>query len=233
MKDSQPYIAVRFLTFSGFSARWKAFISMGSNLLNKFSAKGLVFGKMLGSGAGSGFSIYPDWGTYAWFTVFDSKSDAEYFFKSDETYQNLLKFSFSSYGWDALPIKSHGTWNGVNLFSKIPEIDHIGRVAVLTRASIKKSQAFRFWWNVPSASRNIKKQPGMLFSKGVGEFPLIEQATLSLWNSEKELNDFAYKSREHSPMVQKTKKYNWYSEELFLRMSIIRTYGSNLQDLDQ
>ena len=111
MKDSQPYIAVRFLTFSGFSARWKAFISMGSNLLNKFSAKGLVFGKMLGSGAGSGFSIYPDWGTYAWFTVFDSKSDAEYFFKSDETYQNLLKFSFSSYGWDALPIKSHGTWN--------------------------------------------------------------------------------------------------------------------------
>jgi hypothetical protein len=62
----------------------------------------------------------------------------------------------------------------------------------------------------------------------VGEIPLFEQATLSLWNSQKELNDFAYKSRQHAPVVKKTRDYNWYSEELFLRMRIIDKFGENL-----
>ena len=60
MKYSQRYIAVRFMTFSGFRSRWRAFVGMGLNLRHKISGEGLVFGKMLGSGAGEGFSVWPD-----------------------------------------------------------------------------------------------------------------------------------------------------------------------------
>tara|TARA_B110000008_G_scaffold9599_2_gene9338 strand:- start:2685 stop:3380 length:696 start_codon:yes stop_codon:yes gene_type:complete len=225
MKYPQPYIAVRFMTFSGFRSRWRAFVGMGLNLRHKISGKGLIFGKMLGSGAGEGFSVWPDWGTYAWFTVFDTEENALSFFASDNIFNDLVACSSSVFGWDAIPLKCHGTWNGINPFGELSEIEHSGQLAVLTRASIKKSQALRFWWNVPAASRNISNHPGLIFSKGVGEYPLLEQATLSLWNSTEELNEFAYKSRQHAPVVKKTRKFNWYSEELFLRMMVIKKYG--------
>ena len=228
MKDHNIHIAVRFMTFKGFKARWRAFVGMGSTIRNKLTGKGLIFGKMLGSGAGKGFSIVPDFGTYAWFVVFDSKTNSSQFFKDDIVYNELRNYSSSIYGWNAAPIRAHGTWNGIKFFEGVASKDHEGEVAVLTRASIRRSQAIRFWMNVPSASRNLSDHAGLNFSKGVGEIPLFEQATLSLWNSQKELNDFAYKSRQHAPVVKKTRDYNWYSEELFLRMRIIDKFGKNL-----
>ena len=60
MKDHNIHIAVRFMTFKGFKARWRAFVGMGSTIRNKLTGKGLIFGKMLGSGAGKGFSMVPD-----------------------------------------------------------------------------------------------------------------------------------------------------------------------------
>ncbi|MEY2998906.1 MAG: Spheroidene monooxygenase, partial [Bacteroidota bacterium] len=61
--------------------------------------------------------------------------------------------------------------------------------------------------------------------KGVGEYPLVEQATMSVWNSADELDAFAYRSRQHAPMVQKTRKHQWYSEEMFIRMEVLNVIG--------
>ncbi|MEY3855064.1 MAG: Spheroidene monooxygenase, partial [Bacteroidota bacterium] len=61
------------------------------------------------------------------------------------------------------------------------------------------------------------------FAKGVGEFPLTEQATCSLWESAAHIDAFAYKSNEHSPMIKKTRQFNWYREEMFVRMKVLRT----------
>jgi hypothetical protein len=59
----------------------------------------------------------------------------------------------------------------------------------------------------------------------VGEYPLIEQATLSVWESAAQLDEFAYRSRQHAPMVKKTRQYNWYREEMFVRMEILKFIG--------
>lgn len=214
------------MTFSGWRARWRAFGAMGISLRQGLAAPGLCFGKMLGSGAGQGFSIWPDWGTYAWFTVWENPESAEAFWSNDPMFQDLLGYATSVYGWEARPLRGHGTWNGQQPFA-FPEagVRTAGSVAVLTRASIARKQALRFWWNVPRASRGVQDQPGLRYAKGVGEYPLVEQATMSVWNSADELDAFAYRSRQHAPMVQKTRKHQWYSEEMFIRMEVLNVIG--------
>ncbi|MBL6626616.1 MAG: hypothetical protein ISP50_00775 [Cryomorphaceae bacterium] len=220
------HISVRFMTFSGWRARWRAFGAMGISLRQGVAAPGMCFGKMLGSGAGQGFSIWPDWGTYAWFTVWEDPESAEAFWSNDPMFQDLLGYATSVYGWEARPLRGHGTWNGQQPFA-FPEagVRTAGSVAVLTRASISRKQALRFWWNVPRASRGVQDQPGLRYAKGVGEYPLVEQATMSVWNSADELDAFAYRSRQHAPMVQKTRKHQWYSEEMFIRMEVLNVIG--------
>jgi len=214
------------MTFSGWRARWRAFGAMGISLRQGVAAPGLCFGKMLGSGAGQGFSIWPDWGTYAWFTVWENPESAEAFWSNDPMFQDLLGYATSVYGWEARPLRGHGTWHGQQPFA-FPEagVRTAGSVAVLTRASIARKQALRFWWNVPRASRGVQDQPGLRYAKGVGEYPLVEQATMSVWNSADELDAFAYRSRQHAPMVQKTRKHQWYSEEMFIRMEVLNVIG--------
>ena len=214
------------MTFSGWRARWRAFGALGISLRQGVAAPGMCFGKMLGSGAGQGFSIWPDWGTYAWFTVWENPESAEAFWSNDPMFQDLLGYATSVYGWEARPLRGHGTWNGQQPFA-FPEagVRTAGSVAVLTRASIARKQALRFWWNVPRASRGVQDQPGLRYAKGVGEYPLVEQATMSVWNSADELDAFAYRSRQHAPMVQKTRKHQWYSEEMFIRMEVLNVIG--------
>ena len=71
------------------------------------------------------------------------------------------------------PLRGHGTWNGQQPFV-FPEAGRraAGAVAVLTRASIARKQALRFWWNVPGASRGVQDQPGLRYAKGVGRVSL-------------------------------------------------------------
>jgi hypothetical protein len=189
-------------------------------------ADGLGFSKHFGSGAGSGFSIIPDFGTYAFIGAWSDPAFAEQFFSSHQDWNAFLDLSSDQWGWDGVPIKGHGTWHGREPFYySPPPNDWNGKVAVITRASIRKSRAHLFWWNVPASSRNIDTHEGLIYSKGIGETPLLEQATVSLWRAEADLNRFAYKSREHAPVVKKTRKYNWYSEEMFVRMAVTNVHG--------
>ena len=69
-------------------------------------------------------------------------------------------------------------------------------------------------------SKAIQNAKGVLWYKGVGEWPLVQQATFSLWNSLEEVKDFAYKSSHHAAIVKKTRKRNWYKEDLFARFAV-------------
>ena len=55
----------------------------------------------------------------------------------------------------------------------------------------------------------------LLFSKGIGEFPLLMQATYSLWSNAKAMMNYAYQNPKHTEMVKN--RTGWYSEELFAR----------------
>jgi hypothetical protein len=218
-------ISIRFLTFKGFSNKRFALAEMGKTRFNPWKAEGLVFAKHLGVGKGNGFSILPDFSTYAFLGVFESEEYAKQFFTSNARWLEIHSKTERISGWDGFAIKAHGSWNQQQPFilSEVPKY-FSGQIAVITRASIRWSQAWRFWMNVPASSKNIELQEGLLMAKGVGELPLVEQATFSLWNSQKQLDQFAYKSRQHAPMIKKTRQYNWYKEEMFVRMAIFKMY---------
>ncbi|MFD3275988.1 spheroidene monooxygenase [Aquirufa echingensis] len=220
------FVTIRFLNFTGFQAKRHAFAEMGRSLVQCWSAPGLLFAKHLGTGAGNGFSILPNFGLYAWLGVWESPQKAEAFFLTDARWLQLAQQSNSISGWDAIPLKGKGTWNGKQPFDfsdSIPAWD--GPVAVITRASIRWHKSLLFWWNVPSASKHLEGKQGLTYAKGVGEFPLLEQATFSLWESSSNLDQFAYQSKEHAPMIKKTRQYDWYSEEMFVRMGVVNQWS--------
>ena len=100
------------------------------------------------------------------------------------------------------------------------------RIAVLTRARVRFSRLHRFWGHVGQAARAIEQAPGCLFTKGVGEWPLAMQATFSIWESAEAMRNFAYASEGHKEIVQKTRRENWYSEDMFARFEIEDMSGS-------
>jgi hypothetical protein len=220
---SGQFITIRFLQFSGFFAKRHSFAEMGRSLVTGWSADGLVFSKHLGTGAGNGFSIWPNFGLYAWLGVWESPEQAERFFESNSRWLQFSAFSDRISGWDAIPMKGKGTWNGLQPFDFSNQNDSWeGPVAVITRASIRWHKALLFWWNVPSASKHLEGKKGLTYAKGVGELPLFEQATFSLWESASNLDQFAYQSKEHAPMIKKTRMYDWYREEMFVRMKVVK-----------
>jgi hypothetical protein len=99
-------------------------------------------------------------------------------------------------------------------------------VAVLTRASIRPSKAIEFWKNVPPVQSQMKKANGLLFSVGVGEMPVLRQATFSVWESEAAMKEFAYSMQEHKEVIRQTRNRNWYSEEMFTRFRPLSWAGT-------
>ena len=70
-------------------------------------------------------------------------------------------------------------------------------------------------------SKAIEKAKGVIFYKGIGELPFIQQATISIWKNNNFINDFAYKEIDHATIIKKTRKNNWYKEDLFSRFLLI------------
>jgi hypothetical protein len=214
-----------FFKVTGASNQWWAFKQMQLGLEKLKSVQGLSFYKIFGSGADNGFSAWPNFSTYVLLTVWDSEVEAEDFFRNDPfflEYREKSKESFTVYSQSA---EAHGLWDGTNPFVQQTKVSPTQPVMVLTRARIRFSKLLSFWSRVNQVSKSLMDYEGARFSIGVGEWPLIQQATLSLWCSQKEMLDYAYKNKKHKAVIQLTRKLNWYSEEMFARFLPYRISG--------
>jgi hypothetical protein len=119
----------------------------------------------------------------------------------------------------------HGSWDGLSYKHSGVGSDNISeKIAVLTRATIRFTKLLRFWKYVPSAAVQLRKQPGLQFTVGIGEIPFIKQATFSVWDSVESVKNYAYHQAVHKEIVRLTKKEKWYSEEMFVRFQIIEEF---------
>jgi hypothetical protein len=225
MNDNKntPFTTITFFNLLSINKFW-AFAQMrnGGKLLN--NQNGILFSKLMGSGRGAGFSIIPNFSIYSMLTVFQSY---QHFidFTNSEFWQNYSSRSHESFTVILSPLEVKGTWNNKQPFgTKNPPTNELR--AVITRASIKKSKLVQFWKQVPATSKAIEKAKGKLFSIGIGELPLIEQATFSMWENSKAIRDYAYRNKAHKKAVTDTHKINWYSEEMFARFNPIATIGT-------
>ncbi len=187
--------------------------------------QGLQFYKLLGSGRSLGFNPFPDWGTYAILQIWDSQAAADAYFTSalHQRYQKKAKEVWTLY---LRPIQCKGLWSGGQPFQIQPPDPALKSLAVITRASIRWRQMWKFWQYVPISQRPIDQASGLLYTKGVGEVPFVQMATFSLWENEAALRKYAYESPEHLEAIRRTRELDWYGEEMFVRFQPYASRGT-------
>jgi heme-degrading monooxygenase HmoA len=197
---------------------------------------GLRFFKLLGSGGTDGFGLNPNWDRYALLATWDSPQAAAAF-EASALWADYQRRSQEQLRLELLPIRAHGLWDGQQPF-EVPAggagpaagaLPPAGPVGVLTRASIHLRKARRFWsYAGPGAAplRALAEAPGVRLAIGLGELPVVRQATFSLWDSEQAVQDYAYRDVRHREVIQLTRAENWYSEEMFARFRVLRGSGT-------
>lgn len=197
--------------------------------------KKISFWKLLGSGKSGSFDKNPDWQQWGIFvvirpgeTVPDTENPDFYRFIFGRGIAKWMKL-FHCEAWTIVlePVEGHGLWDRKAVFGALPSnLPFNGPIAILTRASIRLSRLRQFWRHVPAVSGKMSGAPGFLFSLGIGELPLVKQATFSIWRSVQDMKAFAYQDKDHLKVIQKTRKESWYSEEMFIRFAIIASLGT-------
>ena len=185
-----------------------------------FFNKKLHFFKLMGTGKNGTFDKVPDLSQWSILVTYTSNLTLEAQFGNF-----ILKwfdlFCQKQTIYELQPIEGHGLWDKKKVFGDFPATtEYEGEIAVLTRATIRLRKLRYFWQNVaPIASQMITAE-GFITSYGVGEIPWIKQATFSIWESKAMMKKFAYRMPEHKAVIKKTRKQNWYSEDMFTRFVI-------------
>ncbi len=206
-------------SFKGLRRRWRALQLMGLSPGMLKDVDGLQFGKMLGSGGGNGFSILPNFGVYALLGVWRDEAAAREFMAGGELFVECKKVSTGCRTFFMRTATVHGSWEGQSPFVVNAVAGPADPVCVITRATIARRHLWHFWRYVPPVSRSVIGREGLRYAIGIGELPIIQQATFSWWESNEAMQNYAYKSRHHSEVVRKTRELGWYSEELFARLA--------------
>jgi len=199
---------------------------MQLGLIQLKNVTGLSFYKILGSGAKNGFSAIPNFGTYVLLCIWESESHAEIFFTENNFFKEYHERSSENMTVYMHSAEVHGSWDERQPFQKNAELAMDKPIIVLTRARIRFRKLLSFWSRVGSVSQSLENYEGLVISIGVGEWPLIQQATLSIWKTQQEMMDYAYKNPKHREVVMLTRKLNWYKEEMFARFVPFKFIGT-------
>lgn len=205
-----------------------AFKQMGLVGQNLHKVLGLKFFKVLGTGGGNGFSLRPDFSTYAFLGVWKDVQHAESFFDSHPFFQQYLNKADGYRTFYLRPIHVYGLWSGQQPFTvtKSDKKTTPVPIAIITRATLRWQRLLSFWKAVPFASKAIEAAQGIQFYKGIGEWPFVQQATFSIWDDFEAVKNFAYKGKAHAKIIKQTRKKNWYKEDLFSRFEILKDTGN-------
>ena len=189
--------------------------------------KGQLFYKLMGSGKDHGFNPLPDWSVYCVLQVWDKHEHAREFFRESELMNKYNEHTVELCTIYMKTIQAHGFWTGLEPFGKGTGIMlEDSYIAVITRATIKLKRLYDFWHYVPTSQKPLKNAAGLIYTKGIGEIPVKQMATFSLWKDAGSLRKFAYQSHEHQKAIQMTRCLEWYSEELFARFHPYAITGS-------
>ena len=186
---------------------------------------GLEFYKLFGLGGGHGYSLKTKLDKYGFLGVWENRAAADRFF-SGAFFEEYRSRSVEMYTMIMRPLSSRGTWAGFSDWRPVPkEMNGNELVCVLTRATLRPRYIFRFFRQIAKVVREHRERKGLILTQGFSEIPLIEQATFSIWENEAAMEDFAYRSV-HQEVIQTTRKYGGFSEEMYTRLQPIETRGT-------
>ena len=216
---SEQIVSITIFQYEGFRQKWQALSNMGLLPRKIDQVPGLSFYKLMGSGK-KGFSLRPNWGTYALLMVWKNSAAADTYFDSSLfAMQEKQCTSFKTRYLRAY--QSKGLWDAQAPFALngIHKADQ--PIAVITRATLKLRPLYNFWKHVPSIRRSVMKKDGRLFSIGVGERPFFQQVTFSIWESTQHMEAFAHSGQFHTEAIAEVRKKGMFKEELYARFEVV------------
>jgi hypothetical protein len=185
---------------------------------------GLRFGRVMGSGQRGGFGLKPGLDCQAVFAMFDSLGSAERFLAESDVARAYRERAEESFSATLLATSSRGSWGGVGMSpGAVAQPGQV--VAALTRAAIRPSRALTFWRHSPPAEAEIAAAPGCRIAVGMGEAPLLRQATFSLWDSTEAMDAYA-RHGSHQRAIQAAWQQRFFSEWMFVRFVPVSVQGS-------
>lgn len=191
-----------------------------------YRSPGLRFAKVLGSGFEGGFGLRPSLSRHGLFCVFAGVEAAERFLESD--WIRALDRPGVQWGWLRLTAyASRGSWSGHRVEAVGVPLEGEAVVS-LTRASIRVKRALQFWRMAPPAEAALAAAPGCRLAVGLGEAPVLRQATLSVWDSVAAMDAYA-RSGAHLEAIRTAYRSEHFSESMFVRWRLM-AQGGRLMD---
>lgn len=193
----------------------------------------ISFYKLMGCGKNGTFDKNPEWQQWGILAVHDnSLADITEANRTEKLYGSFISAWLKFFKCESCtillkPIEGHGLWDGKEVFGSLPKATaYNGYIAILTRATIRISQQKSFWQNVSGVAEQMNSAKGFIMSVGIGEMPYLKQATFSIWENKECMKTFAYQMQAHQEVIRKTRKENWYSEDMFVRFIPLCSFGS-------
>jgi spheroidene monooxygenase len=223
MNDNQC-ASISFFRFEGLINKAWGFAQLLNSRFILNGKKNIDFFKPLGTGSGLGYRAWPKFGVIGLFIVWKNKEDAMAFTESSY-FNSLVSKSEEQYTVLMQPSSSRGTWSGFNDWKLSDTKSSTTVICALTRATIKRRFLLDFWRMVPEISKKQFNFPGLIFSQGVGEVPLLEQATFTIWENKQSMEEFAFQTF-HGKAIEKVRKVNGFREQMFTRFQPIMAFGT-------
>jgi len=176
---------------------------------------GLVFAKALGSGHEGGFGLRPSVSRQGLFAVFEGEDLANEFVEHSPHVRAYRSRSRECCVLKLRATSCRGSWDGqqIGVTAAAPED---GPVVALTRASIRPRRVGAFWRQSPPSEASLARAQGCRLAVGLGEAPVLRQATFSLWQSQSHMDAYA-RSGAHLAAIHAAYDGRYFSESMFAR----------------
>jgi hypothetical protein len=184
---------------------------------------GLRFARVLGSGRDGGFGLAPSFDRQGLMAFFDSLHCACAFLATSPAVQARRERADECLTALLGVASSRGSWSGVALSPGVSMADD-QPIASLTRAAIRPRHAATFWRHSPASEASLADAPGCRLAVGLGEAPLLRQATFSLWDNAAAMNAYARQGA-HLAASRSAWSHDWFSEWMFVRFAPLSIEG--------
>ncbi len=161
----------------------------------------------------------PNTGVYAILATWPDLDTAQRRTKDAGVFRRYRKQAEEDWTVYLSPTSVRGQWSGVTPFEVTREAE-TGPVAALTRATVKPRAALKFWKRVPDISSVIGFDDNVVFKIGIGEVPLMQQITFSIWPDTATMANFARKDGPHARAIKAVRTGDWFREELYARFHV-------------
>lgn len=232
-RENEPIVSFTLARYPTGRAGLQAMAHLGLDRWPLAHTPGLRFWRLLGVGQGQTFTPQTDLQRYALFAVWQSEEALHRFEAESAVMRRIRQRSAECWTVHMRPVRWHGQWGGRDPFAGMPvtPAPQGEPWIILTRATVRPSQWHTFLRAIPPVSEQLLQQPDLLRSVGIGEAPRYFQGTLSVWRTLPAVTGFAYGTASegmspHAGVIKRTRREQWYHEELFARLRPLASRGS-------